>query len=223
LESDAVNLVVEQQFMSGRFRVHQNVRILEFASTERHIALSSSSIAWTFEVSHSAIVHAKVPGDEDLPGPGRHPQLDSDCEQELIDWIANKATNNTAVKKTELLHECHGKFGKKITRDQVDSFAKRRAEELVETKRVPQENPRLEVPPVLLETAIEGLRDDVHHRCAELAIISVVTCISAAEKHMGPFFVCSPVIRDGSRQKASEWGSRYYSNDETSQTGIPGF
>jgi hypothetical protein len=37
-----------------------------------------------------------------------------------------------------------------------------------ETKAIPQENPRLEMPRVFLEAAIDGFRDRVHNACAEL-------------------------------------------------------
>jgi hypothetical protein len=39
---------------------------------------------------------------------------------------------------------------------------------LFETKSIPQESPRLEVPRVFLEAVIDGFRDHVHNACAEL-------------------------------------------------------
>jgi hypothetical protein len=47
-------------------------------------------------------------------------------------------------------------------------FHKRHAQELFETKSILQENPRLEVPRVFHEAAIDGFRDYVHNACAEL-------------------------------------------------------
>jgi hypothetical protein len=164
----AARLALDHQFMNARFRAHQIVRLLEFSSTELHVELSSRSVARAFGISHSAIARAKLRGYEDPPGRGRHYALETGVEQELIDWIANKAGNNTAVNKTELLHECNERFGKTITRGWVDSFIKRHPDQLFETKSIPQENPRLEVPRVFLEAAIEGFRDHVHHSCAEL-------------------------------------------------------
>jgi hypothetical protein len=49
----------------------------------------------------------------------------------------------------------------------VNSFIIRHAHELFETKSIPEENPRLEVPRVFLEAAIDGFRDYVHNACAE--------------------------------------------------------
>jgi hypothetical protein len=137
--------------MSPRFRAHQIVRLIEYASRELQITSLSKSIARAFEISHSAIACAALRGYEDPPGRGRHDELDADSEQELIAWIADKAVNNTVVNKTELLHECNKRFGKGITRGWVDSFVKRHAEELCETKSIPQENPRLEVPRAFLK------------------------------------------------------------------------
>jgi hypothetical protein len=44
----------------------------------------------------------------------------------------------------------------------------RHAHEIFETKSIPQENPRLEVPRVFLKAAIDEFRDHVHNACAEL-------------------------------------------------------
>jgi hypothetical protein len=68
----------------------------------------------------------------------------------------------------ELLHYCVKRFGRHITRGWVDSFVTRHAAELCETKSVPQENPRLDVPRVFLEAEIEAFREHVHHVWAEL-------------------------------------------------------
>jgi transposase len=167
-ESEAPCLWLDPVFMSAQFRVYQIVRLLEFASTELDIALSSRSVARAFGISHSAIKRAKLRGYEDPPGRGRHCEIEAEPEQELIDWIANKAVNNMAVNKTELFHECNERFGKKITRGWVDSFVKRHSEQLFETKSVSQENPRLEVPRTFLEATIEGFQNHVHNSCAEL-------------------------------------------------------
>jgi hypothetical protein len=41
-------------------------------------------------------------------------------------------------------------------------------DQLFETKSVPQENPRLDVPRAFLEAATDGFRDHIHNACAEL-------------------------------------------------------
>jgi hypothetical protein len=62
-DADDPALVVnppDHHFMSARFRAHQIVRLLEFASTEPYLALLSRSIARAFEVSHSALADHEV-------------------------------------------------------------------------------------------------------------------------------------------------------------------
>jgi hypothetical protein len=167
-EGDASDLALDPKFMNARFRAHQIVRLMEFASLKLHTKLSISSVARAFEVSHSAVSRANFRGYQDPPGRGRHHELDPDAEQQMIDWIAKKAANHTAVNRTELLHECIERFGKSITRGWIDSFVTRHSEQLFETKSVPQENPRLEVPRAFLDAAVEGFRAHVHGACAEL-------------------------------------------------------
>jgi hypothetical protein len=70
--------------------------------------------------------------------------------------------------RTELLHECNERFVRGITRGWVDSFLRLHADQLFETKRVPQENPRLDMPRAFLEAVINGFRYHVHNACAEL-------------------------------------------------------
>jgi hypothetical protein len=72
-----------------------------------------------------------------------------------------------AMNRNEWLHECNERFGRSITWWWVYSFLRRHADQLFETKSVPQETPRLDVPRVFLEAAIDGFRDHVHNACAE--------------------------------------------------------
>jgi hypothetical protein len=68
----------------------------------------------------------------------------------------------------ELLHECNKRFGKSITRGWVDSFLTRHAEQLFETKSVPQKSPRLEVLRLFLQAGFNAFRDHIHQACPEL-------------------------------------------------------
>jgi hypothetical protein len=114
------------------------------------------------------VARADLRGYNNSPARGRHRKLSADYEHELVEWLANKAANHRTVNQTDLLHECTERFGKIITRGWVDSFIPRHAPELFETNSIPQENPRLEVPRVFLEAAIDGFRDHVHNVCTEL-------------------------------------------------------
>jgi hypothetical protein len=59
-------------------------------------------------------------------------------------------------------------LGKSIIKGWVDSFLAVHAEQFVETKSVPQENPRLEVSRVFLHAGLDEFRDHVHQVCPEL-------------------------------------------------------
>jgi hypothetical protein len=117
---------------------------------------------------HSPSATQQLRGYEDPLARGRHHEFSADREAEIVEWLAEKAANNTAVNRTELLNKCIERFGKSITRGWVYSFLIRHSDELFETKSVPQENPRLEVPRGFLEAAIQEFRDHVHNACAEL-------------------------------------------------------
>jgi hypothetical protein len=154
--------------MTTRFRAHQIVRLIEFASIKFHIDLATRVLARTFDISHSALTHAKLHGYEDTSGRGRDHEHAIESEQALVDWLTSKAANHMAMNKTELLHECNERFERSITQRWVDSFLRRHADQLFETKSIPQKNPRLDVPRAFLEAAIDGFRDHVHNACAEL-------------------------------------------------------
>jgi hypothetical protein len=115
-EGDAASLALDRQFMNARFRAHQIARLVEFCSSNLTITFSTRSIARAFGVKQLAVTRASLRGYEDPPGRGRHRALDSDSERDLIAWITQKAANNTAVNKTELLHQCTTRFGAHITR-----------------------------------------------------------------------------------------------------------
>jgi hypothetical protein len=154
--------------MNARFRAHQIVRLTEFASTELQITLSPRTVARAFEIAHLAVKRTQLRGYDDLPARGRHHELVVGAEQQLVDWITARAANNVAVNGTEFVHECNERFGKRIKRGWVDSFLTRHAEQLFETKSIPQENPRFEVPRVFPQTGLDRFRDHVHQACAEL-------------------------------------------------------
>jgi hypothetical protein len=150
-----------------RFRAHQIVWLIKFSSIEPHITLSAKVVACAFEVGHSAVKRAQLRSYDDPPVRGRYHELAADAGQQLVDWITAKAANNVVVNRTELLHECNERFGMSITRGWVDSLLTRHEETLFETKSVPQENPRVEVPRVFLQAGLDRFRDPVHHVCAE--------------------------------------------------------
>jgi hypothetical protein len=103
------------QFMSAR-SVHIKLSIFLNLLLQSYRLLYRQGLLRTFEISHSAIARAKLRGYDDPPRRGQPGELDAESEQGLIAWIVDKAVNNTAVNKTELLHECNERFRKTITR-----------------------------------------------------------------------------------------------------------
>jgi hypothetical protein len=79
-EGDASHIALDSVFMNARFRAHQVVRLIEFASIELHIALSVRFVARAFDVSHSAVTRARLRGDNIPPAPGRHLELPANAE-----------------------------------------------------------------------------------------------------------------------------------------------
>jgi transposase len=162
------DLARDTQFVNARYRAHQMVRLMELSSTELHLNPSVRSVARPFNITHCAVKRALLRGYEDPPWRGRHRELSPEDEHALVEWIAKKAHDNTAITQTELLNYCIATFGTAVTKGWVDSFLSRHAGELFETKRSPQENQRLDVPRVFLKAAIEGIRTHVQNVCVDL-------------------------------------------------------
>jgi hypothetical protein len=98
---------------------------MEFSSTELHLKLSIRSVARAFNIAHCRVNCALLPGHEDLPGRGRHRELSPEDEHALVERIAKKVHNNTAVTRPELLNYYIATFGAAVTRGWVDSFLSR--------------------------------------------------------------------------------------------------
>jgi transposase len=107
---------------------------MEFSSTELHLNISIRSVARAFHIADRPVKRSLLRGYEDLPERGRHRELSPEDEHALVEWIAKKAHNNTAVTRTELLNYCIATFGTAVTRGWVNSFLSRPAAELFETK-----------------------------------------------------------------------------------------
>jgi hypothetical protein len=127
-DGDASRLALDETLTNATFRTHQIVWLHEFASTDLHIILSARAVACAFNVSQSAVTRAKLRGYEDPPARGQHHEFSPDREAEIVEWLATKAANKTAVNRIELLNECIESFGKSITRGWVDSFLIRHAD-----------------------------------------------------------------------------------------------
>jgi transposase len=87
----------------------------------------------------SALAHGLDPPGER----GKHPALDADREQQILDWIQHKAEQSTPVGKTEIKEYCITQVKVSITHGWVNSLVLRHSDEIFKTKSTPQEQQRL--------------------------------------------------------------------------------
>jgi hypothetical protein len=78
-------------------------------------------------------------GLEPLGERGKHLALDADREQQILDWIHQKAGQSTPVGKTEIRDYCITQLKVRITRGGVNSFVLPQSDQIVKTKSTPQE------------------------------------------------------------------------------------
>jgi hypothetical protein len=108
-------------------------------------------------------------GLDDPQGRGRHPALDDASEIEIVEWIQNQAEKFNPVTRTDLLHHCHFKYFRFISRRWVNYFILRHRDDPREVTSVPQKYPRLEVPWEFLDETTRDLREYIHGMKVELA------------------------------------------------------
>jgi hypothetical protein len=99
---------------------------------------------------------------------GKHPALDADREQQILDWIQQKAEQSTPVEKTEIKDYCTTQLKVPITRDWGNSFVLRHSDQIFKTKSTPQEHQRLQVPRMFLERTVQDLKEHIQRCVAEL-------------------------------------------------------
>jgi transposase len=74
----------------------------------------------------------------DPPGErGKHPALEADREQQILDWIQQKAEQSTPVGKTKIKEYCTTQLKVPITRSWVNSFVLRHSDQIFKTKSTP--------------------------------------------------------------------------------------
>jgi hypothetical protein len=83
----------------------------------------------------SALAHGLEPPGER----GKRPAFDADREQQILDWIQQKAEHGTRVGKTEIKDYCTTQVKVPITRGWVNSFVLRHSDQIFKTKSTPQE------------------------------------------------------------------------------------
>jgi hypothetical protein len=142
-------------FQQFQFRCQQIFYVRDIAQREHNIPISINALARTFDCPRSSVQSAFAHGLEPPRERGKHPALHADREQQIFDWIQQKAEQSTPVGKTEIRDCCTTQLKVPITRGWVNSFVRsfvrRRSDQLFKTKSVPQEQQRLQVPRMFLE------------------------------------------------------------------------
>jgi hypothetical protein len=155
-------------FFKIYFGCQQIAYVNDIAESQSNIPISINALARTFDCQRNR-VKAALEHDMEPPGhQGKHSAIDDEYEQHILAWIQESAETSTPVTKTEIKDYCTREFQVAVTRGWVNSFVLRHAEEIIPTKRSPQDEQRLQVPRVLLARTIQELNEHVKGCIAEL-------------------------------------------------------
>jgi hypothetical protein len=109
-------------FQQFQFRCQQIVYVRDIVEREHNIPISINALVRAFDCPRSSVQSALAHG-LDPPGErGKHPALEADREQQIRDWIQQKAEQSTPVGKTEIKDYCITQLKIPITRGWVNSF-----------------------------------------------------------------------------------------------------
>jgi AraC-like DNA-binding protein len=89
-------------FQQFQFRCQQIDYVRDIAEREQNIPIFINALARVFDCSRSSVQSAFAHGLEPPGEPGKHPVLEADREQQILDWIQQKAKQSTRVGKTEI-------------------------------------------------------------------------------------------------------------------------
>jgi hypothetical protein len=127
------------------------IHVRDIAEREHNIPISINVLARTFDCPRSSVQSTLAHGLEQPGERGKHPALDADREQQILDWIQQKAEQSTSIGKTEIKDYCTTQLKVLITRGWVNSFVLPHSDQIFKTKSTPQEQQRLQVPRIFLE------------------------------------------------------------------------
>jgi transposase len=132
-------------FQQFQFRCRQIVSVRDIAEREQNIPISIHGLARAFGCPRSSMQSALAHGLEPPGERGKHPALDRDHEQQILNWIQQKAEQSTPLGKTEIKDYFTTQLKVLTTRRWVNSFALRHSDQHFKTKSTPQEQQRLQV------------------------------------------------------------------------------
>jgi hypothetical protein len=138
-------------FQQFQFRCQQIVYVGDIAEREHSIPISISALVRAFDCPRSSAQSAFALGLEPPGERGKHPALHADHEQQILNWIQQKAEQSTSLRKTEIKDYCTTQLKVLITRGRVNSFVLRHSDQIFKPKSTSQEQQRFHVPRMFLE------------------------------------------------------------------------
>jgi hypothetical protein len=131
-------------FQQIQFRCQQIYYVRDIAEGQHQIPISISALARAFDCPRSSVQSALAHGLEPPGERGKHNTLDADLEQQILDWIEQKAEQSTPVGKREIKDYCTTELKVPTTRGWVNSFVIRHSDRIFKTKSAPQEQQLVE-------------------------------------------------------------------------------
>jgi hypothetical protein len=96
---------------------------------------------------HSALAHSlESPGQRE-----KHTALDYYRDEQILDRIQQNAEKHTSISKKKIKDHCISQFKASTICNWVNSFILRDPDGIIQTKSVPEEQQRVQVPQVFLE------------------------------------------------------------------------
>jgi hypothetical protein len=138
-------------FQQFQFRFQQIFYVRDIAEREHNIPISINALVRAFDCPRRSVQSALAHGLEPPEERGTYPALDADREQQILDWIRQKAEQSTPLGKTEIKDDCTAQLKVLITRGWVNSFVGRHSDQILNRKSTPQEQQHLQGPRMFLE------------------------------------------------------------------------
>jgi hypothetical protein len=180
-DRDTRALPDDENFQGLAWRCHQLYYVELWARTELGKPFIIASLQRAFQCLRSPPKSALANGFDPRKERRRHLAFDDRSEADILAWIQRKYEKNTRVSRTDVSHYCALKCKIEITKGWVDSCTGRHLAELAETKSMPQEEPRRQVPRVFLNATRYAMQEAVHSRPADLVFNSGEVGISECE------------------------------------------
>jgi transposase len=130
----------EVAFQTTEFQCQQIGCVGDIAECQDNVLISINALArafnWSGSRAKSALEHPRDPAGSR----GKHTALDSDHEQQILEWIRQNAERSTPLTKKEIKDYCISQLQVPITRGRVNSFVLRYADDIIQTKSTPMKS-----------------------------------------------------------------------------------